>query len=592
MLDTEKLESLLVADIGSTNTHVALVERVGERFRFVGAGTSLTTCELPFANAMIGVRKAIEQIEKWSGRRFLTEDGQLIVPERSNGQGVDGFAAITSEPPPLRVAVVGLSREVSVASAVRAVHTTYATLAATLALDETGGRWRRAGVPTNGSGPALASGALRDPAVEAAETLATASPEVIVLVGGIDGSPTTALYEMANLVAAIAASRDESERPIVIFAGNTTARPEIAQRIGQITTLRMADNVHPALDRENTGSLQRELEALYIERKVAHLPGINTLNNWSKTPVLPSSYAFENVVRYLSRRYGLAVLGVDIGGRSSMVVRTHGDTFTRVLRTDLGLGASLDSLLEQVDIETMRAWVPFEIDAEGLRASLLNHSLRAAAVPTTRDDARVLQAATREAISIAVGEGKIDTRFPDLIVLSGGPMSHNSSYGSLALLALDALQPSGVFTLAVDNLGLAPAFGGIAPMHAQAAANVVERDAFLTLGTGIAPISNNREGQLDLHVRVETAGTGAIELEVLHGSLEIVPLTSGQKASVQIRPSPGVYLGPTTRGVYQAEIEGGTVGLIIDARGRPIVLPSDLDKRRVKIQQWLWDVGG
>ncbi len=592
MPDTENLDSLLVADIGSTNTHVALVERVGERFRFVAAGTSLTTCELPFANAVVGVRKAIEQIEKWAGRHFLTDDGQLIVPERSNGQGVDGFAAITSEPFPLRVAVVGLSREVSVASAVRAVQTTYATLAATLALDETAGRWRRAPVPTNGSGATMPKAPLGDPAVEAAGALAAAAPDVIVLVGGIDGGATTALYEIANLVAAIAASREENERPIVIFAGNTVARPEIAQRLGQITTLRMVDNVHPALDRENIGGLQRELEALYIERQVAHLPGINTLNNWSQVPVLPSSYAFENVVRYLSRRYGLAVLGVDVGGRSTTVVRTHGDTFSRILRSDLGLGASLDPLLRQANIETIRDWVPFEIDAEGLRANLLNHALRAAAVPITRDDARVLQAATRRAISIAVSEGKIDTRFPDLIVLSGGPMSHNSSYGSLALLALDALEPSGVFTLAVDNLGLAPAFGGIAPLHAQAAANVVERDAFLTLGTGIAPISNNREGQLDLQVRVAAAGSGAIDLEVLHGSLEIVPLTPGQKASIQVRPSPGVYVGPTTRGVYEAQVEGGTVGLIIDARGRPITLPSGLDKRREKIQQWLWDVGG
>ncbi len=592
MQDTEKQESLLVADIGSTNTHVALVDRVGDRFRFVGMGTSLTTCEAPYSNAVIGVRQAIQQIETWAGRRFLTDDGQLVIPERPNGQGVDGFAAITSEPPPLRVAVVGLSREVSVASAVRAVHTTYASIVATMALDETGGRWMRAGAPANGSAALYAAGPLPDPAVVAAETLASLAPEVIVLVGGIDGGATTALYEIANLVAAIAASRDESNRPIVIFAGNTSARPDIAQRIGQIATLRMVDNVHPELNRENTGALQRELEALYIERKVTRLPGINTLNNWSKVPVLPSSYAFENVVRFLSRRYGLAVLGVDIGGRSTMVARTQGDSFSRVLRADLGVGASLEPLLKQADIETMQNWVPFDIDREALRATLLNHSLHSVAIPATREDARVLQAAARQSVAIAVSQGRIDTSLPDLILLTGGPMAHNSSYGSLALLALDALQPSGVFTLAVDNLGLAPAFGGLAPMNTQAAAHVVERDAFMTLGTAIAPISNNREGQVDLHVKVHTAGNGTIELEVPHGSLEIVPLAQGQKASLEVRPAPGVYLGPTTRGVYKAEVEGGTVGLVIDARGRPIVLPSDAAKRHEKIQQWLWDVGG
>jgi hypothetical protein len=596
----------LVADIGSVNTHVALVDRVGDRFRFVGLGTSLTTCRAPFSDAVIGVRQAIQQIQASTGRHFLTDDGQLVIPEQSSGQGVDAFAAITSEPAPLRVAVIGLSREVSVASALRAVHSTYATVAATLALDESGGRWMRPPASTNGPGSseraaptaapptdALPTDALpTDPAVVAAQALADSDPDVIVLVGGIDGGATTALYEIANLVAAIAAARDESARPIVIFAGNTSARPEIAQRIGQLATLRMVDNVHPELDRENIGALQRELEALYIERKLARLPGINTLNNWSKVPILPSAYAFENVVRFLGRRYGLAVLGVDIGGQSTMVVRAQGDTYSRVLRSDLGLGSSLDQLLDQASVDAMQRWVPFDIDAEDLRARVLNHSLHSAAIPTTRDDARVMQAAARQAVARAVSEDCIDTDAPDLILLTGGPLTHNGSYGSLALLALDALEPSGVFTLAVDSMGLAPAFGGLAPMNAQAAADVVERDAFMTLGTVIAPVSSNREGQVDIHVQVKPAGSGAIDLEVAHGSLEIVPLIPGQKAALEVRAAPGVHLGSVGRSVFKADVEGGAIGLLIDARGRPIVFPSDPEKRRDKVQKWMWDVGG
>ena len=37
----------------------------------------------------------------------------------------------------------------------------------------------------------------------------------------------------------------------------------------------------------------------------------------------------------------------------------------------------------------------------------------------------------------------------------------------------------------------------------------------------------------------------------------------------------------------------GALGLVIDARGRPLVrsLPSDPEARRDRIQQWLWDMG-
>jgi hypothetical protein len=39
------------------------------------------------------------------------------------------------------------------------------------------------------------------------------------------------------------------------------------------------------------------------------------------------------------------------------------------------------------------------------------------------------------------------------------------------------------------------------------------------------------------------------------------------------------------------KVEGGLMGIIIDARGRPLPLPDDPDERREKMQRWLWDVG-
>jgi hypothetical protein len=49
-------------------------------------------------------------------------------------------------------------------------------------------------------------------------------------------------------------------------------------------------------------------------------------------------------------------------------------------------------------------------------------------------------------------------------------------------------------------------------------------------------------------------------------------------------------LGPRRGG--KRRVSGGLVGLIIDARGRPLRLASDPEQRQVQMQQWLWDVGG
>ncbi|MEW5717051.1 MAG: glutamate mutase L [Chloroflexota bacterium] len=591
MPDSSKTGSLLVADIGSVTTKVGLVDSVNGEFRYVSAGIAATTATPPETDVLTGVRDAIRQIEARAERQLLTDDQQLIVPERSSAQGVDAFVAITSAPQPLRVAIVGLSRELSVASAVRAVNRTHAMVEATFALDETGGRWIPLTVPPSpDGGQTTATTVLQDPLVLAAETLARARPDVIVLVGGIDGGATTALYDLANLVAVIIGAREESARPIVIFAGNSAARAQIANRIAQLTPLHSVDNVRPTVEQENLAPLQHELETLYDEKKVKWLPGLNGLTNWTSVPVVPSSLAFQNVVRYLARRFGLSVLGADIGGGATTIVTARGDTTTRAMHASLGIGHHLRNLIEQVGVKQLMDWLPIELLPDEAQTGWLNQSLRPRALPATRQDAYLAQAAARVALATAARE--VSTDGLDLVVLTGGAFTSNSNLGALALLALDALQPRGVFSLALDPFGLAPAFGGLAYVNPEAAASVIERDGFTTLGTVIAPLSNNREGQIDARVQITPPSGGVINLEVQHGSLELVPLLPGQKALIEVRPTGGVELPHAKRGIFKAEVAGGALGLIIDARGRPIGLPSDPEKRRTKVQEWYWDVGG
>lgn len=585
------LESLLVADIGSVNTKVGLIDVVNGTPRFISVGNAATTAYTPEADVLVGVRDAIRQIQARTERQLLTNDQQLIMPERSCAQGVDAFVAITSAPPPLRLALVGLSRELSITSAMRAVNGAHASVVATLALDETGGRWVPVTVPpTPDAEDQTPTTVLQDPIVLAAETLARADVDAIVLVGGVERGATTALYDLANMLAVIIAARDESARPVVIFAGNSAARAEIAQRLGQIALVRSVDNVRPTMEQEHLAPLQRELESLYDEKKVKWLPGLTGLMDWTTAPILPSTQAFQNVVRYLARRYNMSVLGVDLGGGATTLVSARGDAAQSILRADIGLGHHLTNLVTHTAPERWWSWLPLELSVEQAHAHWLTQAAHPRALPLTRVETFLMHAAARGALATAA-QDLVSDEF-DLIVLSGGAFTANSNLGALALLALDALQPSGVFSIAVDPFGLVPALGGLATVHPEAAASVLERDGLVTLGTVIAPLSKNREGQLDARVQIKPAESGAINLEVQHGSLELIPLLLGQKALLEVRPANGVTLPRTKRGVFKAHIEGGALGLIIDARGRPIVLPSEADKRRTKIQQWYWDVGG
>lgn len=591
MADPHKVESLLVADIGSATTKVALVDVVNNQHRLLSLGVTATTAHASDANVLAGVCDAIRQIQARTGRQLLTDDRQLITPEHSSLQGVDAFVATTSAAAPLRVAIVGLSRELSITSAQRAINSAHATTVATFALDESIGRWVPITVPPPpDSDSQTPRTVLEDPMVLAAETLARAQADTIVLVGGVDGGATAALYDLTNLVTAMVAARDESARPPVIFAGNSAARAEVAQRIGQVTALRVVDNVRPTLDTENLSPLQHELEALYDEKKIKWLPGYTDLSNWTAMPIRSSAQAFQTAIRYLARRYGLRVLGVDLGASATSIVSVDGDQVQTILRADMGLGHHLANLLDRVPLERWLEWLPIEIADNEACAYWLNHTLYPRALPLTRSEMYLLQAAARVALARAAQD--LVTDECELLVLSGGMFASNSNLGALALVALDALQPCGVFSLAVDSFGLMPALGALATLCPEAAASVLERDGLVTLGPVIALRSKNREGQLDARVRVQPSNSGPINLEVQHGSLELVPIVLGQKASLEVRLTGGADLPNAKRGVFQAQVEGGALGVVIDARGRPIVLPSDAEKRRTKIQQWYWDVGG
>ena len=103
-------------------------------------------------------------------------------------------------------------------------------------------------------------------------------------------------------------------------------------------------------------------------------------------------------------------------------------------------------------------------------------------------------------------------------------------------------------------------------------------------------------GETILSLRMKYQNGGDLEVEVAAGSLEVLPLPPGQKATLELKPRRSnidVGRGGPGKGGRPIEVQGGLVGLVVDARGRPLVasLPSVAEKRRERVQQWLWDMG-
>jgi hypothetical protein len=159
-------------------------------------------------------------------------------------------------------------------------------------------------------------------------------------------------------------------------------------------------------------------------------------------------------------------------------------------------------------------------------------------------------------------------------------------------LLLDALQPVGVTGMVLDKLRLMAPLAAVAMVNPLAATHVLERDSLLNLGTVVAPVGTAREGEIALTFKIKYEDGRSLEVEVPYGSLEVIPLPTGQTADLELRPTRRFDVGLGTKGqAGSTKVEGGVIGIIIDARGRPLPVAHDPAEQRERMQRWLWDMG-
>jgi uncharacterized protein (TIGR01319 family) len=585
--DYTSIESILAIDCGSTVTRVFLIDRVGNEYRLVAQNEAPSTVEPPWSDVTASVRQALNRLSTVTGWRFLDERGQVITPEHQGG-GVDVVVATTSASEPLRLVLAGIMHDVSLASARQALSTSYTVVEGLISLD------RRTGEAHS----------VNDDIEAQMHLVQKAKPDAVVIVGGVDGGASKPVLRSAEAITLACSTLPETARPPVLYAGNADLREDVAQIVGADAELRAIDNVRPSVELENTGPLQAEIEDLFRQYKMERLPGIRTLVGWSPVQVLPTAKAFAYTAQYLAQQNGISVLGVDVGGATATVASVVNDQFDLSIRSDLGLSYNVSRVLDQVPLELILRWLPIEIDQEQIYNTLHNKALRYRTLPQTREDLLLEQALAREIIRLAVADvahrwsGGASYSHVDLppkfhlIVGGGGVLANAPTYGQAALLLLDALQPVGVSGLALDQMGLAAPLGAVAMVNPLAAAHVVERDALLNLGTVVAPVGTAHEGDIALTFKIEYEDGRSLEVEVSYGSLEVIPLPAGQTADLELRPTRRFDVGLGTKGqAGRTKVEGGVIGIIIDARGRPLPIAEDPEEQREKMQRWLWDMG-
>lgn len=454
-------------------------------------------------------------------------------------------------------------------------------------------------------------------------------PDMILLSGGIDGGTIDHVVELAEVIRAA----DPKPRfgvgyklP-VIYAGNRDATDEVQKELGQVSALKVVPNIRPVLEKENLGPARDTIHELFMEHVMAQAPGYGRLmqwaghyvgNDWENVPIMPTPGAVGKLIEMVAKAEGIHVMGVDIGGATTDVfsVFDSGGTpvFNRTVSANLGMSYSVSNVLASAGLENVMRWVPFRMDEADLRNRIRNKMIRPTTVPQTLEELIVEQAIAREALRLALvqhrelavglkgvaqertigdafeqtqtGATLVDMMQLDLLIGSGGVLSHAPRRCQAALMMIDSFLPEGVTMLAVDSIFMMPQLGVLAEVHPRASTEVFDKDCLIRLGSCVAPSGLAKEGAPVATVTMSTPDGKTRETRMDFGRMQVVPLGVGERARATIRPVKGFDAGSGAGRPHECELEGGVVGVVLDARGRPFNLPPEAAERVRKLQEW------
>ncbi len=578
---TLQIESVLCVDVGAVSTRAALFNLVDGQYRFMGSGVSPTTAGAPFHDVSEGVRSAIDELAGNTGWRILDENSRLILPAKSDLLGVDAFAATISAGPPLKIVAVGLLDDVSLESAVHLAETTYC------------GSLQKFGLNENQS--------LQDDI----NAIIRFQPDVVLVAGGTDGGAEHTILKRLDSVGIACFLMPQDSKPEVLYVGNRAVQDEVKSSLGAITRVRFAPNVRPMLDVEQLDGGVVQLAEQYRSIRTRQIPGVHELDDWAGGGLKPTAVAFGRVVRFLSKlqKTSKGVLGIDVGASATTVAAAYAGDVVLNVNTRLGLGVGLGSLLEDASLREIINWLPVEISETTIQEYLANKALYPASIPSSVEELFLEQAVARVIISHAYREVSERALFRKLvrssyfsfepILASGSVLTRAPKLAQTALILLDGIQPTAATTMVLDQHHLIPSLGVAAAVKPDLAIQVLDSHAFVHLGTVISPMGNAPANTDVMQLKIAYEDGREETLEVKQGTIQVLRLPRGQSARLQIHPYHRYDVGMGGPGHGgKLKVHGGTLGLVIDARGRPLRLPSDPARRREIQQKWLQSLGG
>ena len=575
MNNQDNIKVILATDCGSTTTKAILIEYINNEYRLTYRGEAPTTVEAPFEDVTRGVLNSILELEELSGRKLLNGE-EFINACESDRDGIDIYISTSSAGGGLQMMVAGVVKNMTGESAQRA-----ALGAGSIVMD----------IIASNDGRKYH---------EKVKRIRDLRPDMVLLSGGVDGGTVSHVVELAEILSSANPQPrlGNNYKLPVIYAGNKDARKEIEERLNDKLDLKIVDNIRPTLELENLQPSRDKIHDLFMEHVMAQAPGYDKLMKWTDHPIMPTPGAVGEIIKKIADIEKISVVGVDIGGATTDVFSVFNGKFNRTVSANYGMSYSICNVLSDAGIENVSRWLMYDLKESDLTNRIANKMIRPTTIPQTLEDLMIEQALAREALRLSFdqhkkfavslkgvqqertisdtfeqtmsGETLVDLEKLDMIVGSGGVLSHAPRREQAFRMIIDSFLPEGITQIAVDSIFMMPQLGVLSAVHQKAAIEVFNKDCLVRLGTCITPIGRANIGDNVMAYSIELED-GLVEGELKCG--EIILIKSPYVSSkVNFVCSNDFKIN--NKSEFSGKVFGGEVGIILDGRSRPLIFDN------------------
>ena len=575
MTETTVYESILAVDVGAIHTRAYLFEMVEDKFRYIAQGSSRTTAGAPMLDIMPGVLEAVRELESITERKFIDPAERLLIAKTMEGNGVDGLAATISAGPDVKVICAGLLANLSLESAEHLAVTSDARVCDYISASDK-----------------------RKPDAQV-DSFLKILPDIVILAGGTELGASRSVQTVLETIQVASSLLPRDKRPEILFAGNSALAERVKNSVGTLAPVTFTSNIRPSPESESLDPAQGIFAEMAARVKYRQVTGAINLNQMTGNKMMLTSASFGRMIRFLGKAYTSrsGVLGIDLGSTHTTLATGKNNRLSMLRQRWAG---DFDTLAAYRGTpRELQQWIRLVVTDEQVKDYLLNKSAYPAGIPSTDEELAIEYALTsfrlRQALlsasksyphlNLVQGAG-LNFGFEPVIV-SGTMMTGAPSAEHCLMMILDGLQPAGITTVVLDQNNILPVLGACGQLSPAMPVDVLNSGVMQNLCTVISPVSRGKLGSTLLRARLTLATTEEIQMEIRQGDFLAIPLEYGQTAKLQLETEPHTDLGLRRSGKgISLRVSGGSLGLVFDARGRPVRIPDDADERREKLKSW------